>query len=242
MVIKIMANFVGNLSLIGFLDGITAVGIIISSVSFGLLSFYKARKLDARLLSVAGLLMIFVGLLWLGPATDFFFVLLTGKNISPLYLYAWLSYMWVFPAVVTGFYIGAELMMPEKKKIIVGIYTFVCIIFEILIFTMPLGVFIIDQPISGNLIDSGFNRGNPAYWLILFFQLSSLIFLGLGFAIKAKQATGEIRKKFIFLCIASLIFFISGVLDALTRPGVYLVGWRALMMTYSFFMYLGLKT
>ena len=237
-----MAQFIGNLSLIGFLDGITAIGIIISSVFFGIFSFYKARKIEARLLSVAGLMMIFVGLLWLGPAIDFFFVLFTGKNIYPLHLYAWLSYLWVFPAVIVGFYIGAELMMPEKKKIIIGIYAVLGIIFEIIIFIMPQEVFIIVPPLSGDLIDSGFNRVNPAYWLILFFQVSVLIFLGIGFAIKAKQSTGELRKKFIYLAVGACIFFICGILDALTRPGVYLVIWRTLMMTYSLWMYLGLKT
>ena len=119
-----MANFIGNLSLIGFLDGITAIGIIISCVAFGLFSLYKARKLEARLLSIAGLNMVFVGCLWLGPATDFFFVLITGKNLYPLHLYGWLSYMWVLPATVTGYYIGAELMMPKKKKIVVKLQPF----------------------------------------------------------------------------------------------------------------------
>jgi len=248
-----MANFIGNLSLVGFLDGITATGIIISSVLFGLVSFYKARKLEAKLLSVAGLLMIFVGCLWLGPTADFFSVLLTGNNLNPTYIYGWLSYMWVFPAIVTGFYIGAELMVPDKKKVIVGIYTVIGIIFEFFIFTMPVTgvsifgiqfepVFVINPPVEGDLIDSGFNRASPAYWIILFLQISSLIFLAIGFAIKAKQATGELRKKFAFLSCASFIFFICGLFDALTIPGPYLVIWRATMMSYSFFMYLGLKT
>ncbi|MFX1394394.1 MAG: hypothetical protein ACFFAH_12580, partial [Promethearchaeota archaeon] len=89
-----MAYFFGKLSLTGFLDGITATGIIISCVIFGLFSFYKARKLEAKLLSWAGLNMVFVGCLWLGPAADFFSVLLTGYNLYPMHLYGWLSYVW----------------------------------------------------------------------------------------------------------------------------------------------------
>lgn len=248
-----MANFIGNLSLTGFLDGITATGIILSCVIFGLLSFYKARKLGAKLLSWAGLNMVFVGCLWLGPATDFFHVLITENNLEPMHLYSWLSYIWVLPATVTGYYIGAELMMPEKKKIIVGIYTVIGVIFEVLVFTAPITavsifgikiepVFIINQPIEGNLIDSGFNRANLAYWIILFLQISIIIFLTIGYAIKAKQSIGVLRKKFTYLSIASLFFFICGLFDSILPPGPYLAAWRGMMMTYSLWMYLGLKT
>jgi len=85
-------------SFIGYLDGLTATGIILSSVIFGLLSFYHARKLEAKLLGVAGMMMILIGLLWLGPFVDFIMISTTGKNIRPLQVYTWLSYMWVAPA------------------------------------------------------------------------------------------------------------------------------------------------
>ncbi|MBD3254369.1 MAG: hypothetical protein GF383_04710 [Candidatus Lokiarchaeota archaeon] len=240
-----MAQVIGNLSLLGFVDGLTAFLIILSSVIFGIISFYHARKLEAKLLAIAGLTMIFVGLFWLGPSTDFFMVLITGNNLQPEYLYGWLSYMWVAPAVFTAFYLGAELMVPEKKKVIVGIYGAIGLIFEILLFTMPIGeagVFVFNPHGPGDLIDSGFNRLNLAFWLIAFFLVSIFIFLSLGFAIKARQATGMIRKKFSYLSIGFTIFFICGLFDALFLPGLYLGIWRAVMMTFALWMYLGLKT
>ncbi|MFX1338490.1 MAG: hypothetical protein ACFFDK_07760 [Promethearchaeota archaeon] len=248
-----MANFFGNLSLTGFMDGITATGIIISCVIVGLFSFYKAKKLEAKLLSVAGLNMIFVGCLWLGPASDFFHMIITGKNINPLYIYGWLSYIWILPAVVTGYYIGGELMMPSKKKIVVGIYAIIGIIFTLLMFLSPMSaanvggirfepVFLIDQPTGGDLIDATFNRASLAYWIILFFQFSIIIFLALGYAIKAKQTSGDLRKRFIYLCVGSLIFFTCGLFDSTFPPGPYLAVWRGLMMTYSLWFYFGLKT
>ncbi len=150
-------------------------------------------------------------------------------------------------------YWRTELLMPDKKKIVVGIYTIIGVIFEILVFTSPINavsifgirfepVFIINQPIEGDLIDSGFNRASLAYYILLFFQFSIIIFLTLGYAIKAKQATGELRKKFTYLSIASLFFFICGLFDSIVPPGPYLAAWRGLMMTYSLWMYLGLKT
>ena len=68
---------------IGWLDGLSAAGIVIFTSFFGLLSFYKARKLEAKLLGIAGLMMVFTGLLWLGPFTDFLFVLIFQKNLNP---------------------------------------------------------------------------------------------------------------------------------------------------------------
>ena len=166
----------------------------------------------------------------------------TGRNYSPQHIYVWLSYIWIAPAVTIALYLGAELMVPEKKKIIVGIYAVLGIIFEILLFSMPYEVFTFGDPAPGDLTDSGFNRLNPAYWLIVLFLLSLLIFLAIGFAIKAKQATGELRKKFLYLSIGFLIFFICGVADGLFLPGIYLAAWRGAMMTFALFMYLGLKT
>ncbi len=68
----------------GMLDGITSAGIVLSATLFGLFSLYKAIKLKAKLLAVASLTMFFTGLLWLGPFTDFMFVLNTEKNIDPI--------------------------------------------------------------------------------------------------------------------------------------------------------------
>ncbi|MHA1525642.1 MAG: hypothetical protein ACTSQD_01320 [Promethearchaeota archaeon] len=79
-------------STLGYLDGLTATGIILSSVIFGILSFYHARKLGARLLGIAGAMMIFIGLLWLGPFVDFLLILTTGINIRPVQVYMWLLY------------------------------------------------------------------------------------------------------------------------------------------------------
>ena len=153
--------------------------------------------------------------------------------------------MWIAPAVITSFYLGAELMIPEKKKLIVIIYAILGTIFEILIWTMPVGatgVFTFTVRAEGDLIDAGFNRANPAFWLIAIFLISVLVFLVIGFGIKAKQATGELRKKFAFLSLATGIFFICGLFDSLFMPGIYLVAWRSVMMTFALWMYLGLKT
>ena len=240
-----MAQEIGNLSLVGFLDGITATGIVFFSVLFGLIAFYNARKLGAKLLSIAGVSMIFVGLFWLGPMTDFFMVLLTGNNLNPTYLYGWLSYIWVWPAVCISFYLGGELIFPKWKKTIVIVYAILGIIFEYFLLSNPYTAFTAEsliRPEPGNLIDTSFSRATPAYYLILLFMLSVFIFLVIGFAIKAIQSTGALRKKFLYLSLGWIVFIICGLFDSLTHPEVYLIIWRGAMMAFAPLMYLGLKT
>lgn len=230
-------------STLGYLDGLTATGIILSSVIFGLLSFHSARKLEAKLLAVAGVMMIFIGLFWLGPFVDFLSIMLTGKNISPIYVYGWLSYVWVAPAIIVAMYLGSELLYPEKKKVIMAIYAIIGIIFEILIFFDVPGsfTFTLNNP-GQDTIDSSFNRTSPTYLIIIFFLISVLIFMGIGFAVKAKQATGEIRKKFTYLSLGFIVFVICGAIDSILPLGVAIGFSRAIMMTFALWMYLGLKT
>ena len=230
-------------STLGYLDGLTATGIILSSVIFGLLSFYHARKLEAKLLAVAGIMTIFIGLFWLGPFVDFILILSTGYNIRPIYVYGWLSYVWVAPAIIVAMYLGSELMVPEKKKIIVGFYGVIGVIFAILIFFFVSDTFIFTLNNPGqDTIDASFNRVFYAYWIVIFFLISVFIFEGIGFAIKAKQATGEIRKKFTYLSVAFIVFVICGALDSVLPVGIAIGLIRILMMTFALWMYLGLKT
>jgi len=229
------------ISLIGLLDGITASSIVLSSTIFGLLSFYRASKLGAKLLAIAGLTMFFVGFLWLGPMVDFFMVLFTETNLNPQMIYSVLSYMWVAPALITAMYLGSELMIPKRKWIIVGIYIVLGIIFEYFLWFHNSESFSF-KLVPGDLIDAEFRREYFTFILVAFFLLSTLIFLGIGFLIKSKQATGDLRKRFIYLALGFIIFVVCGALDSIIPPGVAIGFIRVIMMTFALWMYLGLKT
>jgi len=227
---------------LGLLDGLTALGVIISSVTCGALSIYTSKKLDAKLLYYAGLSILLSGLLYLGPATDFILVSTTGKNIRPIYWYGILSYMWVAPAIIPAMYLGAELLAPNKKKIIVGVYIILGLIFEAFLWLDTANAFTFTLGTPGqDLIDASYNRTHPTFFFIAFFLVSVFIFLGIGFLIKAKQSTGALRKKFILMSIGYLDFVISGMLDSLFAPGLMLFFVRIAMMGSSWLIYIGLK-
>jgi hypothetical protein len=229
----------------GLLDGITASLIVFSSVIFGFLSLFKSIKLKAKLLSIAGLVMIFVGFLWLGPTIDFFFKLITDTNLpgSPPVIYVFLSYTWVAPALFFAMYLGGELIMPKRKWILVGIFVVLGVIFEFFLWTQPLQSFeFIGLRFPNGIIDADFNRGHPTFILVAVFLVSALIFLGIGMAIKAKQATGTLRKKFTFLSIGFIIFVVCGALDSILIIPLAIGVVRVVMATFAIWMYLGLKT
>ena len=231
------------LSAEGWLDGLTATGVIAAGCIFGIIFYYKSKKQDARLLKIAGLMIFFSGLLYLGPFTDFLLVLFTGKNLAPMYLYGILSYMWVTPSLILAIYLGAELLTPSKKKVIVTIYTVLGIIFELFLWLDPLNSFYFELKNPGSdLIDARFNRTHPTFIFIAFFLVTIFLFNGIGLLIKKSEFTGDLRRKFIFLSVAFIMFVVCGVFDSLVAPGFALFLVRIGMMTYPWFGYLGLKS
>ena len=228
---------------LGLLDGLTAAGIILSATIFALLSLYKSIKLKAKLLTFAALTMLFVGFLWLGPFIDFILVTFTGTNITPIELYSLLSYLWVAPTLIVAMYLGGELLIPKKKWILVGAFIILGIIFEYFLWfqTDQSFTWTLINPGEG-LIDASFIRTHPTFLLIALFLVTALVFLGIGFLIKAKQATGELRKKFIYLSLGFIIFVVCGALDSILTIPIAIGFVRVVMMTFALFMYLGLKT
>jgi hypothetical protein len=65
----------------GWIDGITATGVVLFGIIFGIFFFYKSRKKDAKLLSYLALANLLAGLMFLGVFLDFCLVLITGSNI-----------------------------------------------------------------------------------------------------------------------------------------------------------------
>lgn len=229
-------------SITGWIDGLTATLIIVSSVTFGLISLVKSARLKAKLLTVAGIQMIFVGFLWLGPTIDLFLVLSTGANISPFSTYSILSYLWVAPALVTGMYLGGELIFPKGKWILVGIFIVLGAIFEYFLWfqTNESFTWVLANP--GDLIDASFVRTHPTFLMIAVFLVATLVFLAIGFFIKAKQATGELRKKLFYLGLGFTIFVLSGALDSILTLPLAIGFVRVVMATFALWMWLGLKT
>lgn len=227
-----------------WLEGLTASSVISVGIILGLISIIKGRKLKAKLLTVLGLAIFFIGFLYLGPTTDFLTVIITGSNINSIFwgrgIYGILSYLWIAPALICAMYIGGELLTPKRKWILVIIYLVLGIVFEYFLWFQTDNTFVIDL-VPGEIIDSSFVILYPTFLLMALFILSILIFHGIGFLIKAIKATGVLRKKFLLLAIGFIIFSVAGAGDSLVNPGIGLVIVRLAMISSIILMYLGLK-
>jgi hypothetical protein len=220
------------LDLIGWIDGLTATGVVFFGLVFGLFFIIKSRKAKTKMLVYLGLATIFAGLMFLGVFLDFWIVLFTDANIgNPNGLVGILSYIWLAPAIITAIYIGVYLLIPKGKIPIMLLYLILTIAFE---FTPP-------AIPATQLIDYNLNLISLAGIMMAVFLLSVLILIGIGFLIKAFQSTGIIRKKFILISLGSISFCVFGLMEGLIAPGPLIILIRAGYLTSFWLFYFGLK-
>ena len=227
-----------SLSLNSLLDGLTATLIVIFTLIFAIVVYAKAIKLNAKLLKNGALMGGCAGMLWLGPCSDFLLKVFFDGNLNPIQLYGILSYMWVAPTLIFGINIGAELMMPSKRKIIIIFYSILGIIFESFLFFDTANAFIFTKD---ELIAASFVYGHPTFILIAFFLGSILILNGIGSLIYSFKSTGVIKRRFRLMSLTFVLFVIVGVFDALLAPGPILFIARMGMVLCAVFLYAALK-
>ena len=226
----------------GWIIGGTALITMIVSIIFGIFFIYKAKKLKAKLLYYAGFIIICSGLFYLGASTTFLSLIITGKNIpNDSGVHGLLTYTSVAPGIICAMYLGSELLVPEKKKIIVSMYAVIGIIFEIFLYINPnASIKFTNEDSSEELIDSSFVLLHPTFIIIVLLLISVFIFCGIGFLIKAQQASGDIKKKYRYISLSFIVFVISAVFDALLSPGIWLIPVRIGMIIYALLLYIGL--
>jgi hypothetical protein len=229
----------------GWIDGITASGVVIFGIIFGLFFLYKSRKSGARILTILGVVNILAGLMYLGVFTDFLVVLGTGSNLDNTYgLVGILSYIWFAPVMILAIYIGVELLTPKKKWYFMILVIILCVVFEIFFFLEPLDTFnFVDPVIKGEtLIDYNVNMFTPAGIIMAILLLVVLIILGFGFLIKSIKSSGDLKRSFFLLSMGSICFCIFGLLEGLTAPGLMVIFVRIGYLISFWLMYYGLKT
>lgn len=228
----------------GWIDGITASGVVIFGIIFGLFFLYKSRKSGAKILAYLGLVNILAGLMYLGVFTDFLVVLATEDNLDPTGLVGILSYIWFAPAMITALYIGAELLVPEKKWYLMFIIFILSALFVVFFILDPMGTFNFVEPeVDGEtLIDYNVNMFTPAGIIMAVLLLTVLIVLGFGFLIKSIKSSGDLKKSFFLLSMGSICFCIFGLLEGLTAPGLMVIFVRIGYLSSFWLMYYGLKT
>ena len=206
---------------------------------------YKAKKANAKLLRYLGFTYFFAGLIYFGDFLDFITILITGTNVdNSTGFIGIINWMWFPGVVIFALLLGAELMTPNKKKLIMIIYIVLGIIFELFLFFDTANSITYSYPaVAGeDLINDNMVEDSIMFFLTLFFLLSIIVFLGFGFLIKAIQSRGDIRKNFLYLSIGAFVYTIGGIMDGLFSPGIILILIRSAMIGSSALFYLGLRS
>ncbi|MHA1884082.1 MAG: hypothetical protein ACXAAI_10080 [Promethearchaeota archaeon] len=104
------------LTFVGWLNGITASGVFLFSVFFGLFVAFKSRKTNLNLLMYLGLTYFFAGLIYIGDFLDFLNIIITQNNLDNSFGFIGLiNWIW-FPGIVLfAMFFGAELIIPKRK-------------------------------------------------------------------------------------------------------------------------------
>ncbi|MBN1802618.1 MAG: hypothetical protein JW891_13985 [Candidatus Lokiarchaeota archaeon] len=256
-----------------FILGITSVMIFIAGVSIGLFTIAKGAKYRTKLLVVAGFVTLTMGSYWLGPAVEFFAVIIFGVHLTPPEWYIFLSYTQIPFGIIFMGILAGELVLPTYKDGVLGSLTalgfvYWACIFSTLFVTMSNGVtnvlifFTEYSPVPGylpgyvyfvpgdlnHIIDGYPTWYSPALFIAVFMDFVVLILLGGGCLIKAYQSSGLLRRKFVYLAIGFVVFFIAGISDividtTLVEWGIYWIAIaRMIMCTQGIWIYLGLRT
>jgi hypothetical protein len=212
------------------------------SIIVGLIFIYKSRKMKVSLLTYSGFMIVFAGLMFLGPIVDFITILITGYNFdNSSDLFGIFSYVWTAPLVITAIFIGTELVIPDHKRLLLFIVLILSIVFEVYIWVDPANQFLYTTPNGTTIIDSFFIFGSVAFIIILFFIASILIINGIGILVKGLKSKGLIRRKYILLSISFDSYIISAIADTVTAHFLPVILARILMISSPLLLYFGLK-
>lgn len=232
-----------NLSLFGWMNGISASLIVLSAGIFGLTMALQSKNKNSKMLFFGGLMGFFAGMLWLGPAADFLSVILTGQNLPDENIYGVLTFVWVAPLLVVTMFVGGDLMLSKKNKyVLVIISAIIGIVFEIFLF-IEIDAAIKDcpDPNGFELYDASIEIGHPTFYLIALGLLLLFGFVVIGGYRQGLRTTGTLRSRFFYMATAIFLFIPIAVIDAFFEPVLIVLAMRFLMIFVASLIYLSLK-
>ena len=232
------------LSVEGWINGLTGVGIFVFAGGLGIFFAYQSRKTNAKLLMNLSVFLLLIMWVYSGVCFDFFTLIFTGTVWFPPGSTAEdirTALVWMSAGLITlaGISIGTKLLAPKKNWCYLSILLFLSIIYIVHLFLDVRGTI---QNIYVNEIPLGhIIPGTLAHTVILILFFSVLIFNVGGFTYKATQSTGLIRKKFILLALGFLFFDFFLVSEGLFSNVVILLFARIGTIISYWIVYLGLR-
>ena len=216
-----------------YLNGISALCVLITGFYFGFRFILHYNKLKKSLLPLIAGMGFGLGIFYLGPSTAFLSLLISGENISGV-LYGYLSYFTMPLTLTLAMYLGFDIFKPAWKKGIMIIFSIFTVIWWVSFILFQEMLFSFETPTEGALMDISFELpiGLPMIGLAI---LSALFMLGGGFlSIARKIEDKKKRRKSIFLAIGWVLFSVAGILD--TFLALELIAFARLTMLVGYLL------
>ena len=178
----------------------------------GLLTFRRYRKFNNRVYLLWGIGLMGLGLAWMGTSVSFLMILITGEGLSiRTYFFATLFWM----AITSFFWMWTmtELLIKDKKRIILLLYGIIGIIYEIFLvyslFDNPSNLGTLNNP----PLDSEYQGIVMLYILFALSCVSISLFIFIWKSLKLDDK--EIRLKSKFLLIGLISYIIGSLADGM---------------------------
>ncbi|NVM46039.1 MAG: toll/interleukin-1 receptor domain-containing protein [Candidatus Lokiarchaeota archaeon] len=230
------------LSIEGWFFAIANTTKVFFDIIAGFYYFHKAKVYQVKLLYYAGFALITATLSFLPGTIEFIYILYTGSNLSfdaTIIIFKW---FWAPIGLSALNYVAITLNLPNRKRYFFVTYLILCLIFEIILFYDPFSIVLIDIPSTPgeNLTNIRFNLYSLAFFIVLYLELSLLIF-GFGIMIKGMKLKGKIRKKYFLLSLSFILCVFFAYIITTSKPGIlsgfYMFGFFSLVLL----LYYGVK-
>lgn len=220
----------------GLIAGISATAILATGVTAGIGCLVRGSKEQARLLQYAGVMMIFLGMFYLGTVVSFFNLILTGANVSAR-VGTYLCYTTPPVAAALAMFVGFKMIKPEVAKKITLLYLLTGPFYWIFFFGFSEENMTLMPDPAPELID--FELTGVVLIFVAVYLLSFLLVVAGGFFWLAKKSTGAVKRKSLMLALGFTLFTICGAIDSLVELDAWIFLPRIFMLTGFVLMYVG---
>lgn len=240
------------ISIQSWINEISGTIIFLFSITMAFVLIIRHKESKARIVLNFGVTSLFVGLIYLVfplrmisyifPIADFVYTQIPPSNG---YIGLWFtSYLWIGITVLSATYLGTELLIPRKYRKYFHIPAWiVTLTWQLLILFGPESW--LNAPrTSGVIGDTSFEFLTPPFFFLVIFALYLLLFLGMGFLLRAIRTGGVLEEKFIILSVGIFLMIFELIYEAISDLGEsvpFLLAFRILMIIGLLLLNYGLK-
>ena len=199
------------LTTIAYLNGLSALFLTLWGFLNFLRFFLLYLKEKKKLQPIVALLGLSLGAFSLGPSVSFFSLLLREENIHYV-TYGLLSYTSQPITIIAAMYIGFEIFNKEKQKVVVGIYTFLGVIFWVTLFSWPSQVITAAPVESGELLDVSLSSIALIYAAVTLISLPIIISSGF-LRLRRSVSDPEAERRAKYLVRGWIVFSLAAILE-----------------------------